>query len=199
MLNLKTLTALTIAVLNTSIAIADTPTESQTKPYAGLSLAFASFTEEITLASDYETDHLLFGIRAGLQFNDYFSGEFRFGKGDEDATTWEGEFWKTKLDQYMGLYIKAHYPIDEQINVYGLLGKTKLKYSESYSYTDPDPLYSYSGSYSENEQDTTWAIGAEYKVENTNTPISVGVEYISYYDKQDVSIDGLSFSILFLL
>jgi opacity protein-like surface antigen len=99
----------------------------------------------------------------------------------------------------MGIYVKAHYPIDELLNIYGMVGKTKLKYSESSSYTDPDPFFSYSGSYSENEQDTTLGLGLEYAIKNANSPIVIGAEYTSYYDKDDISVDGLSLSVLFEL
>jgi hypothetical protein len=87
MTKLLKLISLPTLVLSSSIAIANPATEIIPLPYAGLSLSFASFTEEITGAADYETGHFLFSGRAGLKFNDYFSGEFRLGKGDEDITT----------------------------------------------------------------------------------------------------------------
>jgi hypothetical protein len=191
----KSITLLTLPalVLGASLSVENPSSSDQPSPYAGFSIALASFTEEISAADDYETDHLLFGIRAGLKFNDYISGEFRFGKGDKDTTTWEGEFWKTKLDQYMGVYIKAHYPVDEHLNLYGLIGKTKLKYSESY--IDPNPDFSFS--YTENEQDTSLGLGLEYAISGSSIPMLISAEYVQYYDREDVSVNGLSLSALF--
>ena len=85
--------------------------------YLGLGLNRGIYSDSCKGGCHYEDVTGGLTLRAGYDFNEYIGAELRYL-----ATFWgEDDLGGEKL-QHVGLYIKPMMPINEQLNVYGLIG-----------------------------------------------------------------------------
>jgi hypothetical protein len=166
---------------------------SDIQPYVGASVGTATYEEKFN-GSTYETVHTTIGVRGGLKFNQFFSAEFRFGRGSEEAETVEGIYTTLDFESYSGLYARGHIPINDNLSIYGLLGKTKVKgTARAYSFGPGSSFFEVPMS----ESDTSFGFGAEYITNHTDKAnFGLGLEYLQYADGDSVTLSGVSISAL---
>ncbi|ART81002.1 porin family protein [Oceanisphaera avium] len=139
------------------------------------------------LASKYDEDRggsadlvSLYG-RLGTEFSENFSGELRLGTGIDDDN-----IGRTKIEQdlFYGAYVRGGIPLGDVFFPYAVLGvtHTKIKYSGPFN------------SYTNSGSDVSFGLGTDVHL-NANTDLNI--EYMSYYDKNDVSIDGFAVGVTY--
>lgn len=160
---------------------------NKAKPYVG------AFIGSLALEEDgfdgYEPDFVILMGRLGARFNEYFDGEIRFGRGlIEDSTTINGVNFDTELDYIAGAYIKVG--AGESFHPYAMLGYSKA----SISITGSNGVSSVSAS--DAESDVAFGLGLDIF---TSDKVAINAECASYYDKDDVTLNGCAVGLLFTL
>jgi len=134
-------------------------------------------------------------IKAGVDVNQFFGGELRFGLTGNPSTDWGpglpvGDGFittvpstvSTKITDFFSYFGKVQYPFNDSFKVYALLGGTTAKFDSTLSIAGlnlaGDAIktgFSYGG-------------GFEYKVVDT---ISVGVEWVEYWTNVTLDTSAL--------
>jgi len=85
--------------------------------YLGLGLNRGIYNNSCKSGCTYEDVTYGLTVRAGYDFNEYVGAELRYL-----ATFWGADDLGGEKLQHVGLYIKPMMPINEELNVYGLVG-----------------------------------------------------------------------------
>ncbi len=158
--------------------------------YAGASYA-QTFYKESGLS---ELDLSAIQVQGGYRMTPHLALETRFGLGIGDDTTREFIYGErvdltTEIDYVVSGFAKAILPLDA-IELYALAGFTyaSLEYDLR--------LVNYGYSVQEDDSDSDFSYGVGLAV-NPQDNVSLFIEYVSYYDKDDVEIDGYTFGVNF--
>lgn len=140
--------------------------------YAGGGVAVLD-ADEVTLNAVYG--------RFGAFFNENISAEARLGLGVGDDSFGGA---KVELDNFYGVYVRGGIPAGEVFYPYAVLGYTKGKTSFS------------GGGFSDSNSDSdlSYGIGADFKVTES---LKINAEYLSYLDKDEAEITGVSVGVAF--
>ena len=130
-------------------------------------------------------------VRLGGYFNDYFSGEVRWGLGFGDETTTVKNDPSTKvkvdLEDMLGAYLRGGFHATDSLYPYAIVGVTRVQTT-------------YLGMGSEQASDFSYGVGADWKISDN---MSISMEYmnyfeknINYFDTENVKVSGFSVGIL---
>jgi len=113
--------------------------------------------------------------KVGYNFFKYLALEFRGTKGVKDGD-------HLGLDYSYGLYLKPQYPINEDFNVYGLLGyaQTKITFDNEVAFNGISNNYT-------KQNDFTFGVGVDY---NLNDNWSLFVDVMRLIDKETTQPEG---------
>ena len=187
------LATITFSAFSSSAFCDENSKTSNIKPYVGASIGTATYEEKFNSLT-YETEHTVIGIRGGLKFNQFFSAEFRFGRGSEEAETVQGIYSTLEFETFNGLYARGHIPINNNFSLYGVIGKTKVKGTVRAYSAGPNSGFIEGSS---SESDTSFGFGAEYMTNHTDKAnFGVGLEYLQYGDGDSATLTGLNLSAL---
>jgi len=141
--------------------------------YAGGQYAFTTYHND-TGTTDADMGVLMF--RLGMEITPRFSVEGRLGFGVVDDTT-----GNTTLDvnSIMGIYAMGRLPVSSKLDVYGMLGFTRI---------DLKLTVSGLGSANADDNDISYGVGAEYRLDDK---WSANLEYMNYYDKGVETVTAL--------
>ncbi|KYJ86093.1 outer membrane protein [Sulfurovum riftiae] len=150
----------------------------------------------IQAESDYDLNTIM--LQAGYKLNQYIAIEGRYWRtfGDIDYTNtssthpWMNSSGSSDNDDenVWGIYIKPSYPINEDFNIYILVGYASIDFDDV----------------EEDEDGLSWGIGASFSIINN---LSVFIDYVRLYDDDtteevfgydidfDVSVDSWNFGI----
>ena len=164
------------ALLAAGAAQAQSTTPAQNSVYGEVGYTFVKIKEDTTGVS--AKPGALRGI-VGWDVNPYLALEAMFATGVSDDTTQGVKF---KVSRSYGLYLTPKYAINSDFEVFGRLGyaDSKLKLSgggQSFSGTDSS---------------FSWGLGAKY---NFNKQVYGALDYTSYFDKDNLKIDGVTLSV----
>ncbi|ULQ47665.1 porin family protein [Flagellatimonas centrodinii] len=144
------------------------------------------------------------GIRLvlGQQLSDYLSMELHGGMGGDDNVTLmttgptpvavNGELG---LDQLVGGYVRASYPVNDRVSLYGLLGYTRVKaeFEGDANFTaGSTPLNR--DSFSESESGHSYGGGIEFDVFSSlmDGRLRLTADYMLYLDKSGSEFEARS-------
>lgn len=132
--------------------------------------------------------------RLGTEFTENFSAEIRVGIGlDDDNNSYSDGInnvnISTKLKHFYGAYVRGTIPIVDTFYPYAVVGYTQAEVETKIDYQIQNPNISGSAKGSDSDGDISFGVGADIRL-TSNTDLNL--EYMNYYDKDDVSIDGLS-------
>jgi len=140
----------------------------------GLGLSFADIDASAS-ASNYgsgeeSVSNTLIGAIVGYKFTPYTAVEFR-GYGNAS----DGDFggYSVSIDHYFDLFGRLIYPLDEDFEVYGLLGYGKQQ------------VTAFGGS----DDDSDVAYGVGFQVTN-GSPVALQVEWLKTYDEKYSGYDS---------
>ncbi|ART81913.1 hypothetical protein CBP31_04115 [Oceanisphaera profunda] len=123
-----------------------------------------------------EADLVALYARLGTEFTENFSGEIRVGTGlDDDKVNGN----KVELNYFYGAYVRGTIPIADAFYPYAIVGATRAELEES----------SLGQSIKGSGTDISFGVGADIRL-TSNTDLNI--EYMNYYDKNDISVNGLS-------
>jgi OOP family OmpA-OmpF porin len=114
-------------------------------------------------------------LRAGYDFNKYMGIEVRTTYGISDGD-------QLAHDYTYGLYLKPQYPINEKINLYGLLGyaTTKISFDNEVAFNGITNDYT-------KQSDISFGVGLDYHVSDH---WSVFADVVRYIDKETTKPEG---------
>jgi len=151
---------------------------SSTQSYAGISIGSLKLKEDGFELLEPKFPTLM--LRTGAKFNQYASGEVRFGLGiSTDDTTIDGIRFESELDYVMGAYLKLG--AGEQFHPYALVGYNKAEV------TIKGVAGGNSASISDTESDIAFGLGLDVKL---NERFQLNAECVNFYDENDVSLSG---------
>ncbi|HDF7640396.1 outer membrane beta-barrel protein [Vibrio parahaemolyticus] len=136
-------------------------------PYIGIGLSSSDIDLTATVdGTDYKTsvsNNTLLGIIIGYKFTSYAAIEFR-GYGNVS----EGDFlgYDVSVDHYFAVFGKAIIPVNDHIEVYGLVGAGKQQVS----------------AFGISERDNDIAYGIGVKV-TKHSPVDLQIEWVNTYDE----------------
>ena len=150
--------------------------------YAGVNVVFAKYSEQG--ASDEASVPLLTG-KLGTYFHENFAAEVRAGIGVGEDTVFVGNNQPVdfEIDSMFGAYLKAIIPLADTFNPYAVVGFTRAEVSVS------APGF---GKVSDSDSDVSFGLGADIAIHDTAV---FNFEYMSYFDKADAEITGLTIGI----
>ena len=156
-------------------------------PFVGVSVGMVDYSEELGNGFEATADVTMLSLRGGLKFNEHVSAELRIGKSSSDTANVFGFPVEVEVENYLGAYAKAHLPINDNFNVYGLLGFTKASFSADAGF----------GAVSDDESDMSYGLGLEFwQGKKRAGQIGGAIEYINYYDKNETTVDSIELSFL---
>jgi OOP family OmpA-OmpF porin len=151
------------------VAVPTLPTAS--KFYLGLGLGVDRVNSFL-----YGTDTAYSAVlKAGYDFNQYVGIEARGTYGISDGD-------QLGHDYSYGLYLKPQYPINEKVNLYGLLGyaQTKISFDNQVAFNGNTNNYT-------TQSDFSFGAGVDYKI---NSDWSVYADAVRYIDKETTRPEG---------
>ena len=133
--------------------------------YVGLGYSY------LVVDADREETGNAITLQAGYKFHEYLSAEFRYTRtiGDEMEVSGLGDL--KRLVSNKALFLKPHYSLTEELDVYALVG-----YGEVIARNTSGDGFQ-------------WGIGAEYLVSND---IGIFVDYTSVYDDTLESVTNVN-------
>jgi opacity protein-like surface antigen len=90
---------------------------------------------------------------------------------------------KLELQNAFGIYVKPKFNPTNELELFGRLGWTRTKLKATLS------IPGASASESDSDSDFSYGVGAKY---NFNPRMSVGLDWMRYFDKDGVTIDGVT-------
>ena len=150
--------------------------------FVGAQYAMATYSE--SGVPDFDVSALV--IRGGYFFNKYFSleGRLGFGIGDDTQNVF-GIDINLELDNMYGIYGVGHIPLNQTVDLYGVIGFTN---AEASAEAVGIPGATASG----DESDLSFGIGADFLVSKN---ISLNLEYMAYLSKDVFDLSALGFGI----
>lgn len=148
--------------------------------YIGLNITRGQYSEDYI---DEDFNPIALVAKTGYLFNDYFAVEARLGVGVvDDEQDIYGYDVSVKLKYLMGIYGKGILNLNEQFDVYAMLGFTKAEMeAELEGYSD-----------SSDDSDLSFGIGVDYKLSNQ---LYLDFEYMSYMSKSDFDASAIAIGI----
>ena len=119
--------------------------------------------------------------RLGTEFSENFSGEVRLGTGIDDDNL---GITKVELNHFYGAYVRGGIPVADVFFPYAVVGFTRAELERSNRF----------GSTKDSGTDVSFGVGTDIRISHN---VDLNVEYMSYYDKNDVSIDGFAAGITY--
>jgi opacity protein-like surface antigen len=139
--------------------------------YAGLGISVGQ------VKSHYYGKDTVIGVtaKAGYNFSEYFAVEFRGSKGLRDGD-------QLGLDYSYGLYLKPQYPLNEKVNLYGLLGyaQTKISFDKEVAFNGISNNYT-------TQSGLSFGVGLDYQL---NKNWSLFVDVMRLIDKSTTRPEG---------
>lgn len=164
----KKLTTISIAVAALSVG-----SQAMAEHYVGGNLSALQVEED--WSGENANLVALYG-RLGTEFNQYFSGELRLGTGIDDDKI---NGVTVELNHFYGAYVRGTLPVTNAFYPYVVVGVTRAELEAKV----PGTAVSDSGS------DVSFGVGTDIRL-TSNTDLNL--EYMNYYDKDNLSVDGIS-------
>lgn len=143
--------------------------------YIGGSIGFMNF--ENKGSPDASINSL--EARIGGYANDYLALEGRLGIGlTDDTITVTGTDVDLSLRYSLGAYLRAGYPVSEQVFPYVILGFSRADFEVETSL----------GSENEAETDSSYGLGVDVEIAN----MALTAEYLNMIDKNDTTFSGFT-------
>ncbi|WP_166254570.1 porin family protein [Marinobacter salicampi] len=164
-------------IATVTLACASAPALADIYKSGGGSLyAGANYTFVDVDGDDLDADLGTLSGKVGAHVNPYFGVEARAGFGvvDEDINSTT----ELSVNSFFGAYGTLSVVNESPVTPYGILGFTRYE-------LEVDNVL---GSSTEDESDLSYGIGVNFAV---NDALSANLEYMRYFDKDDVTIDGL--------
>lgn len=162
------------------LALAMSPGAFAQDPYLGLNATFLEYSEDGV--DDLDLNSVI--GRVGGYFNPYVGAELRWGYGvNDDSADVAGTSASLELDDMYGAYIKGGVPVGDTFYPYAIVG-----YTEQEVTVRSGSL----GAASDSDSDISYGLGVDVQL---GEKIGLNLEYMSFYDKDDVEIQGLSIGI----
>jgi len=133
-------------------------------------------------------------IKAGVDVNEYFGGEFRVGTTGTPSTDWGAGLpvgsgfittvpsnVSTKIDYFFSYLGKIQYPVSDSYRIYALLGGTTAKYT--------DTLHILGTNFNDSNTKTGLTFGGGMEV-NLNQSTSIGIEWVEYWTNVTLNTVG---------
>jgi len=156
------------------------------RPYAGV--GFGAFGLEET-EPGFSQKNTVFGgyLKLGVDVNDYFGGELRFGAtGSGSKTNPAGVFGSPvpftttlKAKSLISYLLKVQFPATPDFRIYALVGGTTAKFEGKVD------VLGISASVSSTKTGFSYGLGAAYSLDDN---LSLGAEWMQYWT--DVSLGG---------
>lgn len=166
--------------LGSAMAAVATTANAQ-EAYLGGNLALVEYSEDgigedASVTAGY--------VRFGGFLNEYLSVEARAGLGfDDDRVNVSGIPVDFELDNLLGGYLRAGYPVTDQLYPYVVGGFTRVEATVSVEGF---------GSETDSGNDVSYGLGADFAVTEA---VKLNAEYISFYSKDGADFDALSFGV----
>ena len=119
-----------------------------------------------------------FFVDGGADFNQYLGAELRLGTTDKASVSVVGIPTDNSIDYFFSYFAKPRFPVNDQLDVYALLGGTILKTKFS----------SLGGSVTNTSTDFSYGAGIQYKATDQ---LKVGAEWVRY--AKDANVNSLTF------
>lgn len=145
--------------------------------YAGLNYTFMNVDYGSNVDGDLET---LSG-KVGVMATPYIGVEARAGFGTSDDRVLGADI---SIDSLFGGYATLNLPTNTPITPYAVLGFTRISSEADIP----------GGSYSDDDSDVSYGLGVNVDMARN---VAANLEYMRYYDKDDVTLDGLSLGVAF--
>ena len=127
------------------------------------------------------------GLRlvAGMDVHPNLSveGLAAFGVKAGDGKNSSGAATEVKLTSVVGLYVKPKMDVSPELQLFGRLGFASTNHSDKIGTA---------AAKSKTDSGVSYGLGASYRISG-NT--SVGLDYMSYYDRKNTSINGVTVSV----
>lgn len=133
-------------------------------------------------------------FRAGNRLNETIGFEGRFAIGTSEGSTSVSVMGvplevSVDVDNIIGAYVTANASVGSTANVYGLIGLARVDLTSKASI----PGFA-SFAVSDSDTGVSFGFGGDIGV---NEDVALNIEYMSYYDEDDISIDGMAFGLKF--
>ncbi|MCJ2376488.1 porin family protein [Vibrio sp. ZSDZ34] len=115
-------------------------------------------------------------LKVGYRLNDFIAAEYRFGVVDKNTSDLD-------LSSYNSLYLRGSYPLDENFELYGMVGQTISKIGGDTVSGDDSTL---------NVTSPSFGIGARYSATDN---IGISAEYNAISTKRDYDLSGVFLSV----
>jgi len=162
------------------LATCTTFAQAETGLYGGVSTLLGSYEESGVPSLDLN----FLQAQIGNRFSEYWAIEGRVGMGiGDDVASVGGVNVKLEGEYIVSVFAKGILPINPNFDLYALAGMT---------YTSLDASANFMGnsfSTSESGSDVSFGLGASFQASEST---KLFVEYSNFYDKNDISIDGLT-------
>lgn len=168
----SSIAAMSLLGFTAAPAVADMYKTSDAGLYAGANYTFVSI-EDDTIDADLGT---LSG-KVGANVTPYFGLEARAGFGVKDDDVANG-FAEVSANSFFGAYATLSLANESPVTPYAILGFTRYELE----------LESAVGSEKDDDSDLSYGIGVNVAMTEA---LSGNVEYMRYYDKDDITIDGI--------
>lgn len=150
------------------------------KSYTGLNYMFISY--EPDGVSDIDLG--AFGLKLGVDINDYIGVEMRAGLGvDDDTVNVLGVDVDVEINYFYSVYARPKYRMN-QIQIYGLLGFTKAELEAS----------AFGVSVEEDDTDFSYGLGLEWFF---NDNASASIEYMQLFDESDYEVESFNIGLTY--
>ena len=153
---------------------------AQASTYIGGSFSVLNYEEplldDVTVAA--------LNVRAGVNFNDYLSGEFRLGYGTKgDRISVMGAGVDFDLDSYFGAYVRAGFGSSMAVNPYAVVGYNRIRVSAAVSGTKLSV------------KDHNFGYGVGFDVPLADDMV-FNVEYMELHDENNFNLGGISVGVV---
>lgn len=155
------------------------PSDLSSRAYGGIDFSFL----DLDAGSGVDDGATGARLRAGYMFTPIFGVEGHFGIGLTDGSDSlpNGRDVDLEAEHWYGLYARAQIPAWRQLNIYGLVGFTRV--SVDFEIQD------------DQETDFSWGVGADYML---NSRWGVQADYMRLVDKSNVEVKALSIGAKYL-
>lgn len=160
---------LAVSVLSALLSTASLANET----YIGAGLSTMDFNDDLAQFQGLN-------FKMGQKFGDYVAVEAKVGLGMRDESIVPGNF--TRIDNYVGLFVKAGAPVTENVAPYVIAGHTTVRVAGKIATVD----------FALDESDYSYGVGVDFTVSEST---AVNLEVIRHTDIDWLQLDVLSLGV----